>query len=126
MKIIHLPLIVTGIGVLLVGLSFVWPGMVGPKVWSDEQALHHSQVSADIHSLAHQQPRGTDDEPANGHQAEQARSLQEARQRFQQSQEMLQQAQGYRDGVPRLLRWAGGLCVVLGAAGFFLLRRTRA
>jgi hypothetical protein len=125
MKIIHLPLIVTGIGVLLVGLSFVWPSIVGPKVWSDEQALRHSRISAEMHGFAHQESHDPDLDPEAQQQA-QARSLEEARQRFQQSQEMLQQAQAYRDGVPKLLRWAGGLCVVLGGAGFFLLRRTRA
>jgi len=121
MKIRHLPLIFLGVGIILVGLSLVWPRIIGGAVWSQRQASEHAEASAELHRLSHARAHAAD-HGAEGKEEHKAGSLAEARQRYQRSQAALQQAQAYRRGSTWLLRWVGGVCALLGAAGCFLLR----
>jgi len=121
MKIRHLPLIVLGLGIILVGLSVVWPRIIADAFWNDGQASEHAEASAELHHLSHARAHAAD-HGAEGKEEHKAGSLAEARERYERSQAALQQAQGYLRGSTWLLRWAGGICALLGAAGYFLLR----
>jgi len=121
MKIRHLPPILLGVGIILVGLSLVWPRIIGGAVWSEQQASEHAEASAELHRLSHAGSHAAD-RGTGGEEEHKAGSLAEARQRYERSQAALQQAQAYRRGSTWLLRWVGGICVLLGAAGYFLLR----
>jgi hypothetical protein len=121
-KLNHLPLIALGAGLLLVGLSLVWPRMIGSTVWTEEQARQFSEASANVHQAAHDHSH--DAGAAADDQKPQAQSLEEARRRFEQSRAQLDRAQSLRAGTARVLKWAGAVCVVLGAAAHFLLRHS--
>jgi hypothetical protein len=121
MKVRCLPLIVLGVGVILVGLSLVWTRVIAEVVWNDEQASELAQASAELHRLSHARAHARD-HGARDKDEHQAGSLEQARERFERSQAALQQAQAYRWGSTWLLRGAGGLCAILGAAGYFILR----
>ena len=54
MKIVHLPPIAIVTGLLLIGLSLLWPSLLGKSVWSDQQAHERSRASADLHGLVHE------------------------------------------------------------------------
>jgi len=121
MKIRHLPLIVLGVGIILVGLSLVWPRIIAGAVWSEPQASEHAEASAELHRLSHARAHAAD-HGAEHKEEHKAGPLAEARERYERSQTALQQAQAYRRGSTWLLRWAGGICTLLGAAGYFFLR----
>ena len=121
MKMTYLSLVVLGAGVLLVVLSQFWPSIIGGVVWNEEQAREHAQASAKLHQLSHLRGRAKDD----GHEHDEnpeGPSLEEARQRYERSQAMLLQARSYREGTARVMKWAGVLCSLLGATGYFVLR----
>lgn len=121
MKIIHLPLIAMGVGILLMAFSFVWPRMIGGVVWSEQQASEHAEAAAELHRLAHARAHSADH--GDGSEGEhKARSLEEAKQRYEQSNAMLERARAYRRRTARLLKWAGAACALLGGAGYILLR----
>jgi len=121
MTIRNLPLIAMGMGILLVALSLVWPRVIGGAVWNEQQASEHAEASAELHRLSHAGSHAAD-HGTGGKEEHKAGSLAEARQRYERSQAALQQAQAYRRGSTWLLRWMGGICALLGAAGYFLLR----
>ena len=129
---IYLPLIALGIGILLVSLSFLWPRMTRKAVWSEEQAMERAQLGSELHALAHSrghaQPQGNSHEEDHGHQhsaAEPAAGEFEAvKQRFEGSTAALEKARARMDWTARLLKWAGGICALLGAAGYFILVRS--
>jgi ABC-type transport system involved in cytochrome bd biosynthesis fused ATPase/permease subunit len=121
MKLSDLPLTALGVGIVLVVLSLIWPSIIGKAVWSEQQAREHATAAAELHRLAHGHAHAADH--AAGVEGEHNRgSLEEAKQRYERSQDMLQRAKTYRQGTARLLRWAGTACSLLGAAGYFLLR----
>jgi ABC-type transport system involved in cytochrome bd biosynthesis fused ATPase/permease subunit len=121
MTIRRLPLIVLGIGVLLVAISLVWPRIIARTVWNQQQASQHAEAAAELHRLSHARAHAAD-HAAEGKEEHKGGSLEEARQRYDRSQTALQQARAYRRGSTWLLRGAGGACALLGAAGYFLLR----
>ncbi len=122
MKIVHLPLISTAVGILLVGLSFAWPAMIKRAVWDDHRARQRAEASADVHRLSHVVGHAADRQhPDEGQQT--AGSLEEAKQRFQRSNAMLQRARSYRQWTATLLRWMGAACTLLGAGSYFALVR---
>ncbi len=121
MKIIHLPLIALGLGILLMAFSFLWPRMIGGVVWSEQQASKHAETAAELHRLSHAHSHSADH--GEGSEREhKARSLEEAKQRYEQSKAMLERARAYRRRTARLLKWAGAACSLLGGAGYLFLR----
>ena len=95
--------------------------MISGVVWSEQQASEHAEASAKLHRLAHAHPHSADH--GDGSEGEHKnRSLKEARQRYEQSGAMLERARAYRQGMARLLKWAGAACALLGGVGYFLLR----
>jgi hypothetical protein len=126
MKMSNLCLIALGAGIFLVVLSFIWPSIIRGAVWSEQQASEHAEAAAELHRLSHARAHGAG--PASGYPAADkegdraARLLEEAKQRYERSQAMLQRARSYRQGIAGLLRGAGAVCSLLGG-GFFLLRR---
>ncbi|MHC4179663.1 MAG: hypothetical protein ACYSWU_19295, partial [Planctomycetota bacterium] len=125
MKIAHLALVSLGVGILLIALSFFWTGMIGSVVWNEQQAREHSQASAELHRLSHR--HGPDADHGSGAEGEhEARSLEEARERYENSNAKLQQARAYRSGTARLLKWLGAFLAFLGGVGYLLLARPAA
>jgi len=127
----YLPLIVLGVGVSLVVLSFLWPRMVRKAVWSEEQATERSQAGGHLHALmharVHSKARGNSHEEGHGEHGTAgptAEEIEAARQRFDRTTEGLDKARARREGTARLLKWAGGICSLLGAAGYFILMRS--
>lgn len=136
MKMSQLAVGVFFVGLVLLGLSALWPVFVRPKtVWSDQQAQQHSQASAEVHRLIEQQvhaeaaARGGD--PAHAHGATHPvpgqepggpEALEAAKERFRQSQAQLERARSMREGPTRVFKWLGIACALLGAAGYYALR----
>lgn len=140
MKIIHLPPVAIGVGVLLIGVSFVWPRVIRTStVWSDEQAGEYARAAAAVHRLAHvrmhaaegdhqhkhgdrhgvacERHHGGGDNPARG-----AETFEEAKLRFDKSQRDLDSARAFRHGAAVLFKWTGILCMFVGVGSFYLLR----
>ena len=138
MKITYLPLAVAGIGVLLIVLSFAWPHMIGTEmVWSEQQALEHSQAAAELHRLQHQRIHEDEDQhgdehghqhepppaPKTGNAPEQnSASFEAAKHRYERSQAGLQAAQASRPRVAACLKWIGIAGSLAGAIGYYVLR----
>ena len=137
MKLIHLPLVVMGIGVLLVVLSFLWPRIMGTSVvWSEDQAHELSEASAEMHRLVHEHHHGssggTASAPQHGptavqagenHGEEEPEVLRVARERYQRSEGALQGARSLQQGPTKYFKWSGILCALLGVLGYYVLRQ---
>ena len=138
MKIIYLPLATAGIGVLLIVLSFAWPRVIGTEmVWSEQQALEHSQAAAELHRLQHQRIHEDDDQHGDehGHEHEpppapetgnapgqNPDSFEAAKHRYDRSRAELQAAQASRLRVATYLKWIGIAGSLAGAIGYYVLR----
>jgi len=133
MKIIHLPLIALGVGLLLIVLSWVWPRTIGSGVWSDQQAREWSEASAEMHSLVHDHGHGGGDDhrragagtEASTHEQDSPK-LKAARERFSRADAGLQQARSLRSGVAGALKWTGILFLAVGTVGYWIIQRSRA
>ena len=123
MKIIHLPPIAIGTGLLLVGLWLLWPSLLGKSVWSDQQAHERSRASADLHRLVHEHH---DAEAHGGTSDSTAAELREAEARYERSDAQLQRARSLRDRTAAVLKWAGILLLAVGAGGYWILQRAAA
>lgn len=120
MKLIHLPLVVVGIGIFLVVLSFVWPSIMGTKVvWSEDQARELSEASAEMHRLLHEHDHGTaDGNPEEG----EPDVLLAAKERYERSEAGLQRARSLQQGPAAVFKWTGIVLALLGAVGYFVVR----
>jgi hypothetical protein len=123
MKLMHAMSALVIAGVCLVAISFGWQSLVGGKrAWSDEQAKEHARLSGEGHHKMHERAEG----PAGRHTEHPAKSgeesLEEIKERYQQSREELQQAQSRGATTALVFRWLGAVCTVIGGAGYFVLR----
>ncbi len=121
MKMTHLSLIVLGLGIALVALSYIWPHVTGGLFWDDQQAQEHAAAGAKVHHLSHSRAHSAahgDD----GHQEPEPGALEAAREQFEQTQADLRRARSNRQGTATLLKWTGAACSLLGGIGYFALR----
>jgi hypothetical protein len=113
-----LGLLLTIIGSLLVGLSFLWPVLFPPASrWTTEQAEEHSKAGALLHKLAlggHTEPKGN----AHGKPMPRASKdeLDAARQRWEESKKALDSAKSAGHNTAAWLRWSGAALAAIGMA----------
>jgi hypothetical protein len=117
-------------GLLLMSISAVWPQLAqlrgGP--WTEQQALEHSRIAADLHRLGHEVAHA-DDPPHRASSEDDATNraadYQEARARYQQSDAQLRNAQFWSQDVAEWIRWFGLACCLLGTVGYYFIRSRR-
>lgn len=134
MKMVYLTLALAEMGVLLIVLSFFWPSLLGTEVvWTEEQAVEHSQAAAELHQLQHERihEQGHEHDPQHAHPgAQQAGSdgehdggsFEAAKRRYEDSRAKLQTARSLRLKTATYLKWSGVICSVVGVVGYCLLR----
>ena len=121
MKTIHLPPIAVAAGMFLLALSVAWPHVTGRPEWTEQRAGLLAQAAADVHRLSHSHAHA-EDHADETDQGDKTNELAAAKQRWERSRAMLQQARSQPAKIARLLKWTGILCSLLGVAGYFVLR----
>jgi len=130
MKLIHVSLGFVAAGVLLVVLSFLLPSLVGGKrAWSEEQAQVYSEATSKVHQLgherdpdAHAREHGKDPHAKEPDAKQLAAEFEEAKQHVEQLNVELERARTRGQTTALWLQWIGAVCVVLGGAGYYVLR----
>lgn len=125
MKMIRLPPVAIGIGILLLVLSFIWPMMVGKAVWSNEQARELIAASAERHRLSHEHHPSATPGAEGGHEHKPG-DLKAAEERYRRAEEKLQRARFFHVGAATVIKWTGILSLLGGLVGYFALARRAA
>lgn len=117
-----LPLLMLGLiigGVVLVGLSLVWPSAArSASPWTPEEAKEHAQAGGKAHHLGHELIH-----KGNKATSVDRAAFQEAKERFDRADAALLEAQNRGQKTAAILKWLGIVCVLLGGGGFLILRR---
>jgi predicted PurR-regulated permease PerM len=101
------------LGVVLIGLSLVWPAVSsGRSQWSDEQAREYQSVSAELHGLSHQLAH---EQEEGGDVDTLAQKLQQANSEFDRLHQQLETAQQSPLRIASVLRFLGFVLIVVGA-----------
>jgi hypothetical protein len=132
------PPVLMGVGLFLMIAGFVWPRVVGPSVWSEEQAKRLSRAGADIHRLQYEHAfaqEGEDHPPQGGPrrfehvEADPSKNaegikaeLDKAHQDWERAQKELGWARTKRNLPAHVLWWLGAVSCCVGVAGHFVLR----
>jgi hypothetical protein len=126
MKPIHAMSALVIVGLCLLAISFGWRSIVDSRgAWSDKQAKEHARLSGEGHQRMHEQAEGPAGK-SKTHKEHPAKtseeSLDEIKERYRQSREELQQAQNRGATAALVFRVLGGICTLIGGAGYFVLR----
>ncbi len=100
--------ILLGGGIFLLGVSFVWPSLVGGRrAWNEDMAKSYAIAAANYHDALHARAH-------TGHGTDEAKpALAQAREDFETQQTALNSAQNRGQLSATVCRWLG----ILGAAG---------
>jgi hypothetical protein len=130
MKLMHVSVGLIIFGLLLIVNSAVWPRLVQFKggLWTEQQALEHAKIAADLHRLGHELTH-TDDSSHHASREDYASNnsanYQQVKARYQQSDAQLRSAQFWSQDVAEWIKWFGIACCLLGTIGFYFFRSKR-
>jgi type II secretory pathway pseudopilin PulG len=130
MKLIHLSAGLIILGLLLMAISAVWPGLVQLRggLWTEQQALEHTKMAADLHRLEHELSHAGNSSrraSSEGDAANSTANYQEAKAHYRQSDAQLRSAQFWSLDVAEWIRWFGMACCLLGTIGYYVVRSRR-
>lgn len=116
-------LVLVGAVLLLVG--WLWPAAARAlNPWTEEKARQHAQHAATVHQLVHRRIHAEADKAAAcpNDAAETERALQQAWEEYRVSDLALKAARGEPRPAAVFMRWAGFICLALGAGGSIICR----
>jgi type II secretory pathway pseudopilin PulG len=127
MKLMHVSAGLIIFSLLLIVISAVWPRLVQFKggLWTEQQALEHAIIAADLHRLGHKLTH-TDDSSQHASREDYASNnftdYQQINTRYRQSDAQLRSAQFWSQDVSEWIKWFGVACCLLGIIGFYCFR----
>lgn len=127
MKLMHVPVGLVILGLLLMAISAVWPQLIQSErgLWTEQQALEHTQIAADLHRLEHEVMHADN----SSHQASSGdnstANYQQAKAHYQQSDAQLRNAQYWSQDVAEWIKWFGMACCLTGTIGYYFVRSKR-
>jgi len=95
MKLIHLSAGLIILGLLLMAISAVWPGLVQLRggLWTEQQALEHTKIAADLHRLGDELTHTENSSHQASSEDNSTASYQRTKARYEQSDAQLRSAQ---------------------------------
>jgi type II secretory pathway pseudopilin PulG len=128
MKLMHLSVGLIIFGLLLMAGSVAWPYIIQTRggMWTEQQALEHAKIAANLHRLGHQRAHIDDGSPKTSHNDAALNSdanYEKAKISYQQSDAQLRSAQFWSQDVADWIKWCGCACCLFGTILFHYIRR---
>lgn len=127
MKLMHLSVGLIIFGLLLLASSVVWPYILQSRggIWTEQQALEHAKIAADLHRLGHERTHKDDFSPQTSHQdvsSNNDTNYKKVKARYQQSDAQLRSAQFWSQDAVEWIKWFGIACCLFGTFVFYFFR----